>query len=186
MPLDESAGLSVKEETLAGLAASIAAGCRPCTRRWLHESRVAGACERGIRLAIETGLSVRTSATSAMADFAASIQAGAPELDDTFRSERARLTEVFACGAALSLRSTENLKGRIDSARQHGATGTQIGAVFAIARAVCATAGEEVEKVVRRAGLEAAPKLAGKWCCEALSVADPAPPAGCGCGGGRT
>lgn len=32
----------------------------------------------------------------------------------------------------------------------------QIGAALAIARAVCATASEEVEQVVRRAGLEAA------------------------------
>jgi hypothetical protein len=62
----------------------------------------------------------------------------------------------------------------------------QIGAALAIARAVCTVAGEEVEKVVRRAGLDAAPKLAGKWCCEALSVADPAPAKGCGCGGERT
>ncbi|HJX63105.1 MAG TPA: hypothetical protein VJ860_04045 [Polyangia bacterium] len=32
----------------------------------------------------------------------------------------------------------------------------QIGAVLAIARAVCTTASEEVEKVIRRAGLDAA------------------------------
>jgi alkylhydroperoxidase/carboxymuconolactone decarboxylase family protein YurZ len=183
MPLDESAALSVKEEALAGLAASIAAGCRPCTRRWLNEARAAGACERGIRLAIETGLSVRSSATSAMADFAASIQAGSPELDQAFRSERARLTEVFACGAALSLRSTEDFKRRLAAARQHDATGTQIGAALAIARAVCTVAGEEVEKVIRRAELDTAPRLAGKWCCESL---DPVPAKGCGCGGERT
>ena len=62
----------------------------------------------------------------------------------------------------------------------------QIGGALTIARAVCTTASEEMEKVVRRAGLDAAPKLAGKWCCEALSVADPAPAKGCGCGGERT
>jgi alkylhydroperoxidase/carboxymuconolactone decarboxylase family protein YurZ len=183
MPLDESTPLSVKEEALAGLAASVAAGCRPCARRWLSAARSAGACERGLRLAIETGLSVRSDATREMADFAAALQADPPELDQAFRSERARLVEVLACGAALALNSSEGLERHIGAARSHGASHAQIGASLAIAHAVRNAAGDEAANVVQRAGVDVAPRLSGKWCCESLRVADPAPP--CGCQGER-
>jgi hypothetical protein len=89
MPLDPSVPHPPKEASLAGLAASIAAGCRPCTKHWIDQARAKGACERGIRLAIETGLVVRTSATEAMVGFAASIQNSPPAFDAEFRLQRA-------------------------------------------------------------------------------------------------
>jgi alkylhydroperoxidase/carboxymuconolactone decarboxylase family protein YurZ len=182
MPTNESAALSIKEEALAGVAASIAAGCRPCTRRWVHAARKAGACERGIRLAVETALAVRSAATREMADYAATLQAGAPEVDEAFRSERARLAEVLACGAALAVRSVEGLEERILSACDRGATPAQIGSAILIARAVAKASGDEAEKVVAHADLGPQPTLSGQWCCESLSVADRAP---CDCEGGR-
>jgi alkylhydroperoxidase/carboxymuconolactone decarboxylase family protein YurZ len=182
MPTDESAALSIKEEALAGIAASIAAGCRPCTRRWMHAARGAGACERGIRLAVETGLAVRSAATREMADYAATLQAGPPDVDEAFRAERARLTEVLACGAALAVRSVEGLEERILSACDRGASPTQIGSAIVIARAVVKASADEAEKVVAHAELGPPPTLSGKWCCESLSVADRAP---CACEGDR-
>jgi alkylhydroperoxidase/carboxymuconolactone decarboxylase family protein YurZ len=182
MPPAESATLSIKEEALAGITASIAAGCRPCTRRWMHAARGAGACERGIRLAVETGLAVRSAATREMADFAAALQPGAPEVDEAFRAERARLVEVLACGAALAVRSVEGLEQRIMAASDRGATPTQIGSAIAIARAVAKASGDEAEKVVTCADLGPQPTLSGKWCCETLSSADHAP---CACEGDR-
>jgi alkylhydroperoxidase/carboxymuconolactone decarboxylase family protein YurZ len=182
MPTADPAALSIKEEALAGVTASIAAGCRPCTRRWLHAARGAGACERGIRLAVETGLAVRSAATREMADYAATLQAGPPEVDETFRAERARLVEVLACGAALAVHSVEGLEQRIMSACDRGATPAQIGSALAIARAVSKASGDEAEKVVTHADLGPQPKLSGKWCCETLSAADRAP---CDCEGDR-
>jgi alkylhydroperoxidase/carboxymuconolactone decarboxylase family protein YurZ len=181
-----SAPLSPKEESLAALAASIAAGCRPCTSHWLDEARAKGACERGARLAIETGLSVRTSATGAIAEFAASIQAGSPVLDEEFRSQRARLIEVMACGAAFAVRSTTELEHRIDLARRRGASTEQIGAALVIARGVRAAAGNEVNNVAEQAGLDVRAKLAGTSCCETPAATDFAPEPACNCHGGRT
>ena len=181
-----SAPLSPKETSLAALAASIAAGCRPCPSHWLDEARAKGACERGVRLAIETGLSVRTSATGAMAEFAASLQSGPPALDEEFRLQRAGLIEVMACGAAFALRSTTDLEHRIDLARGRGASSEQIGTALVIARAVRAAAGKEVDKVVEQAGLDVRAKLAGTSCCEAPAVAASAPKPACNCSGGRT
>ena len=183
MATNESAALSIKEEALAGIAASIAAGCRPCTRRWMHAARGAGACERGIRLAVETGLAVREASTREMAEYAAALQKGVPELDEAFRTERARLVEVFACGAALAVRSVEGLEERIAAASDRGAAPAEIGSAILIARAVAKAAGDEAEKVVTHADLGPQPTLSGKWCCESLSAADRAP---CGCEGGRS
>ena len=179
-----SAPLSAKEESLAALAASIAAGCRPCTSHWLDQARAKGACERGVRLAVETGLSVRTRATAAMAEFAASLQARPPVLDEAFRSQRAGLIEVMACGAALAVRSTTELEQRIDLARRRGVSTEQIGAALALARGVRAAAGKEVDKVVEQAGLDVHAKLAGTLCCEAPVETESAPV--CNCSRGRT
>jgi len=181
-----SAPLSPKEESLAALAASIAAGCRPCTSHWLDEARAKGACERGVRLAIETGLSVRTSATAAMAEFAASLQSGPTVLDVEFRSQRAGLIEVMACAAAFALRSTADLEQRIDLARRRGASSEQIGNALGIARGVRAAAGKEVDKVVAQAGLDVRAKLAGTSCCVAPAAAASAPKPACDCSASRT
>ena len=189
MPLDPSAPLSPKEASLAGLAASIAAGCRPCTNHWLDQARAKGACERGIRLAIETGLAIRTTATEAMAEFAASIQAGPLAIDPEFRSQRAGLIEVMACGAALAVRSTTDLEHQVDLARGHGASTAHISAAIAIARAVCTGAQKEVDQVVRRAGLDLQAKPAQPAQtsgCETPSATDPAPQPGCNCDRGCT
>jgi alkylhydroperoxidase/carboxymuconolactone decarboxylase family protein YurZ len=179
-----SAPLSPKEESLAALAASIAVGCRPCTSHWLDQARAKGACERGVRLALETGLAVRTSATGAMAEFAASLQAGPPVLNEEFRSQRAGLIEVMACGAAFALRSTTELERRIDLARRRGVSTEQIGAALVLARGVRAGAGKEVDKVVEQAGLDVHAKLARALCCEAPVATESAPV--CNCSGGRT
>jgi len=181
-----SAPLSPEEESLAALAASIAAGCRPCTSHWLDQARAEGASERGVRLAIETGLSVRTRATGAMAEFAASLQTSSLVLDEEFRLQRAGLTEVMACGAAFAVRSTTELEHRIDVARRRGASSARIGTALALARGVRIAAGKEVDKVVAQAGLEVRSKLAGTSCCATQTAADSAPEPACGCHGGRT
>jgi len=187
MPLDLSDPLSPKEESLAGLAASIAAGCRPCTSHWLNQARSKGACERGIRLAIETGLSIRTSATAAMAEFAASIQGATPTIDKEFRAQRTGLIEIMACGAALTVRSATDLEHRIDLARGLGQSTAQISAAFAIANAVCAGANNEVDNVILRAGLDTkTAKTAKTTCCETPSTDAPAPQTACNCHERRT
>lgn len=112
--------------------------------------------------------------------------AGPPAIDAEFRSQRAGLIEVMACGAALAVRSTTDLEHRVDFARGHGASTAHISAAIAIARAVCTGAQEEVDKVVRRAGVDLQPKPAQPAqtsCCETPSAADTAPQTGCNCNG---
>jgi alkylhydroperoxidase/carboxymuconolactone decarboxylase family protein YurZ len=180
MATDEA--LSPKEEALIGMAASIAGGCRPCARRWLKAARSAGACERSVRLAIETGLAVHATATREMADFAEAQQGSVPDVDEAFRSSRARFVELLSCGAALAARSAVGLERHLDSARGCDATPAQIGTALAIGRAVGEMAAEEAQKVIRRSGLDGPATLSGPWCCETLSAAAKAQ-GGCGCAG---
>lgn len=85
--MTSSNSLSTKERALIGLGAAIGAGCQPCTRILIQAARKAGACERGIRLAIESGLVARTNATEAMVRWGEPEQGEPPILDAAFRAE---------------------------------------------------------------------------------------------------
>jgi alkylhydroperoxidase/carboxymuconolactone decarboxylase family protein YurZ len=184
--MSQNEPLTAKQEALAGVAASIASGCRPCTRIWMQAARKQGACERSIRLAIDSGLAVREAATREMADFAEAQQGAVPDVDDAFRAERTSLIEVFSCAAATAAQTALGLERHIDSARGYGATTEQISVAVAIGRAIRKEAGKQVEKVVNRCELTAAPSLAGEWCCETLKSDAAEPPKGCCCDGGRS
>ena len=177
--------LSAKHETLVGMAASIAAGCRPCTRRWLQAARSVAAGDLEIRLAVATGLAIREAATREMADFADAQLGSAGEPDETFRAEQPLLVELLSCGAAIGAQTALGLERHIDSARGYSATIAQISTAVGIGRTTRKMAGEEAEKVARRAGLDEAPTFSGPWCCEALSNGSVAPKSGCGCSGER-
>lgn len=175
--------LSAKQGALVGVAASVASGCRPCLRTWVQAARAQGACERGVRLAIETGLAVRAAATQEMADFAEALQGVPPVVDEAFKAERTGLIELFSCVAALCVHSTVGVERHIDSGRGYGVNTEQLSAAAAIGRAVHDATCRTVEDVLLRAKLSDKPTLAGNWCCESLSAAATAPSGGCACTG---
>ncbi len=168
--------LSATQEALVGVTASVASGCRPCLRIWMHAARGQGACERSLRLAIETGLAVRAAATQEMADFAEALQGTPPAVDDAFRADRAGQIEVLSCVAALCIHSTVGVERHIDSARGYGVNTEQLSAAAAIGRAVHDTTCKTLEEVLARAKLDEKPALAGNWCCASLrsATAEPA------------
>lgn len=173
-----------KEKALVGIAAAIAAGCRPCTRTLIRAARAEGACERGIRLAIETGLYAGTCATRAMAEWAVSEQGGAPQLDASFRAEKERLTALILAGASLAASSTELLGRYVAEAEALDWSKDQLGAALAAARTVARTAASKIESRAERLGLSLREEAAG--CCPGdQEAATEAPATGdCGCGKG--
>jgi alkylhydroperoxidase/carboxymuconolactone decarboxylase family protein YurZ len=177
--------LSTKEKALVGIGAAVTAGCQPCTRGLIRAARAAGACERGIRLAIETGLIARTSATEAMAHWAETEQGQAPVIDGTFRSEKEKMTTLIAAGAAYAANSTATLDSQIENAQAHDWTNVQVAEALAVGRAVAQTAAQKVDAAAMRQGLSLAESV--QLCCGDGPTADvvqaPAQ-AGCGCGGG--
>jgi hypothetical protein len=149
MPED---GLSAMEKILVGLGAAIAAGCRPCTRTLIRAARAEGACERSIRLAIETGRYAGTCATRDMADWAEREQGASPELDAEFRANREKLTALLLAGATLAANSTELFKRYIGEAEAVDCGKGQIEAALAAAHAVARTAAKKIESAAGRLG----------------------------------
>ena len=117
--------LPVKQRHLIGVGAAIAAGCQPCTASYVTAAKAEGACERGVRFAIERGLEGRDSATVDISGFANESYAQ-PELDATFRSDRAMLGALIQVAAAIASNAASSLKSRIDAARALGATDSHI------------------------------------------------------------
>lgn len=160
--------LSDKEKALVGVALSIASGCRPCTERFVRAAEEAGACKRGIRLAVESALVAREQATMEMAAWAESLQGGKPELDGSFVVPRALWQAIYAVGAAFAQRDTTAIENNVKRAIELGASKSQLVAVLAQAQAILDTAGTHANASVANQDLKA--------------KADAAPASGCACG----
>jgi hypothetical protein len=177
--------LSTKEKVLVGIGAAVAAGCRPCTRILIRAARAAGACERGIRLAIETGLYAGTCATRDMASWAEAEQGAAPELDAAFRAEKEKLTALVLAGATLATNSTELLGRYLGDAEALDWSKDEIEAALAAAHTVARTAATKVESAATRLGFSL--KEVSSACCNGGEESEPVePPAAgnCGCAKG--
>lgn len=136
--------LSAKQKHLIGIGAAISAGCEPCTRSFVVAAREAGACERGVRFAIESGLEARTSATTVMTAFADSTFAR-PELDAAFRQERSLLDGLIGVAAAIASNAAPVIESRVAGARALGATHEQLRLAAQIGRTAKRGAESEVE-----------------------------------------
>jgi AhpD family alkylhydroperoxidase len=174
----EQPTLSPKEKTLIAVGAAIAAGCRPCLERTVELARGAGACERSIRLAIETALEAKNRQLESLAAWAETVQGAKPEVDERFRRERVRLVELISCGSALALRDAKSLPERLSGAIETGCTEPMIASALAIARSVAETAtsvaAETIASLVSRVPADPVP------CCgDARSVGND--PSGHGC-----
>lgn len=144
--------LSAKEMALAGVGAAVAAGCQSCTTQLIEAARVAGACERGIRLAIETGILARNEATAAMARWAEREQGQVPLLDESFRAQKQRLATLIATTATYAVNSTATLEAQVAQAQAQDWTFVQIAQTLGVGRTVARTAAERVEDAAKRAG----------------------------------
>jgi alkylhydroperoxidase/carboxymuconolactone decarboxylase family protein YurZ len=144
--------LQAKEKILVGIGAAVAAGCRPCTRTLIRAARATGACERSIRLAIETGLYAGTCATREMAAWAETEQGATPELEDAFRAEKEKLTALVLAGAALAANSTELLGRYLAEAEALDWSKGEIEGALAAAHTVARTAATKVEGAAGRLG----------------------------------
>ena len=177
--------LSDKEKALVGIGAAVAAGCRPCTRTLIRAARAAGACERGIRLAIETGLYAGTCATRDMAMWAGTEQGAAPELDTAFRAEKEKLTALVLAGATLAANSTELLGRSLGEAEALDWSKGEIEAALAAAHTVARTAATKIEAAASRLGFSLQDEPSA--CCtggEEPEAAEPSAAGGCGCAKG--
>jgi AhpD family alkylhydroperoxidase len=142
--------LTPKEHELVSLAASVGAGCRPCTAYHVKAVRSAGACERSVRLAIETALAGRANATVAIGEWADHSQGAVPQVDSEFRAARRLLMALMSVATAVTVNSAPDLEAHLAAAQQYGATREQLRAVVEIARQIQRVAQEKIEAITKR------------------------------------
>lgn len=165
--------MAVKGKTLIALGASVAAGCQPCTEYQVRAAREAGACDRGIQLAVEAALAVRHSATLSMDRWSERCQGRRPELDDAFRAETRLLAELVSVSAAICLHSVPDLIRHLSSARQSGATAEQVRVAVAVAKSVRNAAMQQIDAALAEEDRTLAPAASESAGC------GPAEPCGC-------
>lgn len=181
--------LSDKERTLICLAASVASGCRPCTAYHLKSARAVGVCERSIRFAVETALTGRSSATTAISAWAQGCQGSRPEVDSEFRASKHVLEELMSIATAVAVNSVPDFEQHLVAARESRATLEQIVSAIEIGRQIQQVAREKVDVKVKRLTQDVslrAPAAPTTSCCkpkdaivETGLVHEPA--AGCSC-----
>lgn len=164
--------LSSKNKQLIGISASIAAGCQPCTLSFAAAARDAGACERGVRFALESGLAARERATSEMSSFAEEKLAH-PAIDAAFRADRAQLDALIAVAAAVASNSASRIAPTVEKARMLGASDAQIRLASEVAQVAQRGAQRETEKALEVA-------LGGKAQAACCTPGDEAA-SSCGC-----
>jgi RNA polymerase sigma-70 factor, ECF subfamily len=153
--------LPAKQKHLIGVGAAVAAGCQPCTTSFMAAARAAGACERGARHALETGLRSRQAALAAMQTFADETFAR-PQLDEAFLADRKVLEALTGVAAALAGNAAGLLDARVEQARKLGATDAQI----KLAGQIGVTARRGAEKEADAAFTRALGGATGDACCD--------------------
>lgn len=174
--------LTTKEQTLVGIGAAIASGCQPCTAKYVQAARAAGACERSIRLAIETALSERHKATDAMADWAREVQGTVPVVDDSFRADKRKNVALIAAVAAHVVHSGATLSANLAQASDMGWSAAQVQQALGIGFGVADAAEKNADAVVGEAATGTA--CATGSCGESVAERRDTPSANkstCGC-----
>jgi AhpD family alkylhydroperoxidase len=172
--------LPTKQKHLIGVGAAVAAGCQPCTSSFVAAAHTAGACERGVRMAIEAGLKARNDAGDSMASFVDGAFAK-PEVDAAFKAERKQLEALIAVAAALASNAASVLEARIHSARVLGATDEQIRLAGQIGVTARRGAEKEADAVLGRA---LGDDGTSKPCCSGGPASAPSGASPCGCSSG--
>jgi AhpD family alkylhydroperoxidase len=147
--------LTPKEQALVGIALSIAHGCKPCTERYVRAATEAGACKRGIRLAIESALVARRRATAELTEWALLLQGEPVELDDEFLTPRALWKTLYEASGAFAQRDVKNFTELANQALSLGATPKKLLAVLAPSSAVAKAAHQHTESALVEMGIKA-------------------------------
>ncbi len=137
--------MDAKTKVLIALGASVASGCQPCTEFHVKAAREAGACPRGIHVAVESALTSRQSATRGIDRWSERCQGARPQLDAAFRADKQLLSELISVASAICVQSVPDLVLHLAEARRLGATQEMLRATAAIARSIHSTAMEQIE-----------------------------------------
>ena len=138
------------EKELIALAASIAAGCQPCTAHHAKAASEAGATGTEISTAIENALNVRINATKIMTEVAHGNPSDKCVIEPQIRSSQQLINELVSMAASLACNSVNGLEYHLQRAKITGASDRQVQTALGIARTIKKEAEEKSEAVVER------------------------------------
>ena len=113
--------LTIREKELVSFGASVAAGCKPCTRFHVKKVREAGASDNEIEQAITDALRVRDHARDIMECQAMKlVGVDRHHEDEDAAPDVARMTGLVSIAAAFAVNCTSSLEKHIAAARDAG------------------------------------------------------------------
>ena len=144
--------LTPKQKELVAVAASIAAGCRPCTTHHFDAARKAGATDAEIRRSVDCALAIRQRSTQLMATLAEQLLNTTPQLDVPERPGGTVIDELVCASAALAVNWVAGVEDHLSIARALGASDRQIQSALGMARLVKKVAGQKAEAAAAARG----------------------------------
>jgi AhpD family alkylhydroperoxidase len=142
--------LSEKDNELIAVAASVAAGCVPCTTFHVRAAGTLGVGSEEIRQAAREAVRVRTVATSIMARCGGLSPSEPIDPARAPGGSRSLIQELVAVGAAYAVTCTTSLEDHLAAARREGATDAQILTALKIACAVREVSGQKAKAAAAR------------------------------------
>jgi AhpD family alkylhydroperoxidase len=137
--------LSEKDNEVIAIAASVAAGCVPCTTFHIRAAGAIGVASEEISQAAREAVRVRLAATSIMAGHGGVSPSGPADPDRASGASRSLILELAAIGAAYAVSCTASLEDHLDAARREGADDAQILTALKIACAIRDVAGQKAK-----------------------------------------
>lgn len=134
--------LNGHDKEVVAVAASVAAGCRPCTAYHLKEARRVGVREDDIAKAVAGAVCVRNSATEGMRRHGLGLE---PPPAECGCGAGDRLAELAALGASLAVNCTANIDKHLAFARAIGVSEDDIDDAAAVATMIRGKAVEHAE-----------------------------------------
>src|SRR6266508_5559009 len=98
-----------KENELAAVGISIAAGCKPCTDYHMKAVRQAGASDGEIRQAVQDAVSLRNAATAVMEKYGL-FHLGEADTEQAIVPPRDRVADLVELGAAFLVNAVSGLE----------------------------------------------------------------------------
>jgi AhpD family alkylhydroperoxidase len=164
--MSKDAVLNTIEKEMIPLAASLAAGCQPCTVHHIEAARAAGTCEKRMTLPLTVSADVRRAAADEMASWAIEQLGGTAELPDDWLRQHELVHALVSAAAAFAVNSVPEFRRYTEEAHHRGATDQQIQLAVSIARKIKGVAAEKIEAVAQQLLAEYEPEdhLVGGRC----------------------
>ena len=143
---------SAKEEQQIYLGASIASGCRPCTKYHLKRSSEAGLTDVEIEKAIAFVISIRDNVTRSMESFVQNLNKG-EIIEEVILESLNRSNIVLGIAATYSANFPSGLKTYLSLAIDNGLSSKKCNEVIALAKSIICKARAHTDMVSDRMGI---------------------------------